>query len=270
MLVCLLLAGVSACSDSAEEETALEDVPDAEPVDKLYNEALDKLQSKDWKGAKKGFEEVERQHPYSKWAKRAQVLNAYASYENQDYEEAVAILERFVKLYPGDERVGYAYYLTALSYYEQITDIGRDQAVTEQALNALDQVIKRFPDSEYARDAKLKRDLTVDHLAGKEIEVGRYYLTRQEYLAAIRRFTKVVESYQGTTHTPEALHRLVESYLKLGVQPEAVKYAAVLGYNYPNSEWYKDSYRLLEGEGTDTSALSSPQAESEGWLHSLF
>ncbi len=269
ILVIAILA-ISACSGDNEENITPQ-IPDTDPVSELYNNALDKLQSRDWKGAKKGFEEVERQHPYSKWAKRAQILNAYANYENQDYEEAIAILERFVKLYPGDKRVAYAFYLIALSYYEQITDVGRDQAMTEKALNALNQVINRFPNSEYARDAKLKRDLVLDHLAGKEMEVGRYYLKRDEYLAAIKRFTKVIEKYQGTTHTAEALHRLVECYLKLGIRTEAMKYAAVLGHNFPDSKWYSASYKLLNQQNNASNdALASPQKDSQWWLESLF
>jgi outer membrane protein assembly factor BamD len=263
---------LAACSDSAEDiaaddEQAIEDVT---PVAELYNDALNALQERNWKQAKQGFEEVERQHPTSQWAKRAQIMNAYAAYENQDYEEAVAILQRFVRLYPGDERIAYASYLIALSYYEQISDVGRDQAMTDQALQALNELILRYPESEYAKDARLKRDLTIDHLAGKEMEIGRYYMTRNEYLAAIKRFYNVIEGYQGTTHTAEALHRLVESYLSLGIIPEAKKYAAVLGHNYPASEWYKDSYRLLGGGDGDSRMVQPRKAGDDGWFDSIF
>lgn len=252
----LLLA---ACGDDTKEELAKS--LETSPVEQLYNDAMDRLQERDWKEAKKGFEEVERQHPYSVWAKRAQVMNAYANYQNQDYVEAQAILDRFVRLYPGDERTPYAYYLMALCHYEQISDVGRDQAMTDAALQALQEVIRRYPDSDYARDAVLKRDLTIDHLAGKEMEVGRYYLTRKEYAAAIKRFSKVVAEYQTTSHVPEALHRLVEAYLKMGVRAEAQKYAAVLGHNFPKSQWYKSSYALLKPDED-----MAKQQEKEGWL----
>ena len=224
---------------------------------------MNHLQTKEWVDAKKAFEEVERQHPYSSWAKRAQVLNAYSAYENQDYEEAIAILERFVRIYPGDERVSYAYYIMALSKYEQISDVGRDQGMTQEAMLALKEVMRRYPNTDYARDAKVKLDLTVDHLAGKEMDVGRYYLYRQEYLAAIKRFDQVINHYQTTSHIPEALHRMVEAYLKLGVVPEAEKYAAVLGHNYPKSQWYRDSYKLLHAGAEPGEAVDN----DEGWLN---
>ncbi len=237
---------LTGCSDTVEEQEAeLAEVEKLDPVEDLYNKALDSLNESDWKSARKQFEEVERQHPYSVWAKKAQMLGAYAHYKNQDYEEGVAILQRYVQLYPGDEQASYAYYLIALSYYEQISDVGRDQSMTKEALLALNEVIRRFPKSDYARDAALKKDLTVDHLAGKEMEIGRYYISRKEYLSALKRFKKVVDDYQGTTHVPEALHRMVELYIKLGVIEEAKNYAAVLGHNYPTSEWYEDSYRLM-------------------------
>lgn len=260
LLPLFLLGG---CSDSPEEQEAeLAKVEKVDPVEELYNKALDSMNEEDWSAAKKQFEEVERQHPYSVWAKKSQMLGAYANYKNQDYDEAIAILRRYVQLYPGDEQVSYAYYLIALSYYEQISDVGRDQAMTTDALVALKEVIRRFPKSDYAKDAKLKKDLTIDHLAGKEMEVGRYYVSRKEYLAAIKRFQKVANDYQGTTHVPEALYRLVELYLKLGVIEEAKNYAAVLGYNYPTSQWYKDSYRLL--------AIGGSGKDDDSWLGDLW
>jgi len=263
-LLLLPLLLLTACDSAEEKEAKLAEVEKVEPVEDLYNKALDTLNDHDWKEAKKQFEEVERQHPYSAWAKKAQMLNAYASYKNLDYEEAIAILRRYTELYPGDDQVSYAYYLIALSYYEQISDVGRDQSITQDALLSLNEVIRRFPRSDYARDAELKRDLTIDHLAGKEMEIGRYYISRKEYLAAIKRFEKVVKDYQGTSHVPEALHRLVELYLELGVIDEARNYAAVLGHNYPTSEWYKDSYRLLE-----PNAAKEQNAEEGGWLGGL-
>lgn len=229
------------CSSNQDEEYV------ERPVDELYNEAQDLLEEGDPRQAGRAFEEVERQHPYSQWATRAQLMSAYAYYEANNYDEAIAAAERFVELHPGHSDVPYAYYLIGISYYEQISDVGRDQRMTEQALEAFDELTRRFPDSRYARDAELKADLARDHLAGKEMSIGRYYLYRGQYLAAINRFRNVVERYQTTTHVPEALHRLTEAYLALGLQQEAQKNAAVLGYNFPSSEWYQDSYALLNG-----------------------
>jgi outer membrane protein assembly factor BamD len=217
------------------------------PVESLYNRALDSLGAGDYKAAAKGFEEVDRQHPYSVWAVKAQVMAAFTYYQGNKYDDAIIALDRFIQLHPGHKDIPYAYYLKALCYYEQISDVGRDQRMTEQALNALGEVVKRFPDTAYARDARLKVDLAVDHLGGKEMEVGRFYQTRKQYVAAINRYRRVIEQYQTTTHTPEALHRLVECYLALGVTNEAKMAAAVLGHNFPGSDWYADSYFLLEG-----------------------
>jgi outer membrane protein assembly factor BamD len=175
-------------------------------------------------------------------------MAAYAHYQENRYDDAINTLDRFIELNPGSEDVAYAYYLKAISYYEQISDVGRDQKMTQLALDSLQDVTRRFPDSEYARDAQLKIDLARDHLAGKHMTIGRYYLRQGEYLAAINRFQTVVEEYQTTTHVPEALHRLVEAYMALGVDNEAQATAAVLGYNYPGSDWYTDSYYLLTGE----------------------
>lgn len=239
----LLLVWLAACGSSDDENAA----KPPETAENLYKQAHDKFADGAYKQAVKDFEEVERQHPSSEWAIKGQIMSAYSSYQAQDYDTAVATLDRFVKMYPGNQSAPYAYYLIALCYYEQISDVGRDQKVTEQAMQALRDVVRRFPDSEYARDASIKLDLTQDHLAGKEMEIGRYYLKREDYLAAINRFRYVVENYQTTSHVPEALHRLVEAYLKLGVTDEARRYAAVLGYNYPNNVWYRDSYSLLTG-----------------------
>lgn len=240
-LVLLLAVGLTACA-AADPSDYQE-----RTVEELYNRGVDALAINDLKEAAKMFEEVERQHPYSVWATKAQLMAAYAYYKKNDYQGAVLALDRFIQLHPGNADVAYAYYLKALSYYEQIADVGRDQLNTSQATKALDELVRRFPDSKYARDARLKLDLTLDHLAGKEMEIGRYYLTRGHYLAAINRFNKVVEAFQTTTHVPEALHRLTEAYLALGLKDEAKKTASVLGYNYPGSEWYIDSYALLTG-----------------------
>lgn len=234
--------GLTACSTFEEEEPAQKE----EPVEAIYNRAADALEANEYKDAVKDFEEVERQHPYSQWATQAQLMAAYAYYEGAQYDEAIIALNRFIELHPGHENIAYAHYLKALSYYDQISDVTRDQAMTMDALKALDTLIQRFPESAYTRDATLKRDLTLDHLAGKEMEIGRYYLNRGFVNAAINRFRMVIKDYQTTTHTAEALHRLVEAYLILGLKPEAEKVASVLGYNYPGSAWYQRSYELLD------------------------
>lgn len=218
------------------------------PVAEIYNNAMELLQNTDYKRAAKEFDEVERQHPYSVWATKAQLMAAYAYYQSNRYDDAIIALDRFTQLHPAHRDAPYAYYLKALCYYEQISDVARDQKMTELALNTLNEVVKRFPDSQFARDAKVKIDLTYDHLAGKEMEIGRYYLKRQQYLAAINRFRTVVDQYQTTTHVPEALHRLTEAYIALGITSEARKTASVLGHNFPGSEWYVDSYELFEGK----------------------
>ena len=246
---CLALVLLAACSDK-EEKPYVE-----RPAETIYNEAMDSLLARDYFQAAPLFEEVERQHPYSSWATKAQLMAAYSYYQQNKYDDAVIALERFIDLHPASPDVAYAYYLKALSYYEQIVDVGRDQRTTRQALDAFDEVVRRFPDSKYARDARLKIDLANDHLAGKEMEIGRYYLTRGHYLAAINRFRKVVDEYQTTTHVPEALHRLTEAYYTLGLTEEAKKAAAVLGHNFPGSEWYQDSYANLAG---------GPGAENRG------
>ncbi|MBI4184768.1 MAG: outer membrane protein assembly factor BamD [Proteobacteria bacterium] len=233
-------------------------------VEQLYNEAMDALKTKKYKTAAERFEEVDRQHPYSVWATRAQFMAAYANYMRNEYDDAIIALDRFIQLHPGSEHIDYAYYLKGLSLYEQVTDVGRDQKMTELALDAFQEVINRFPDTTYARDARLKIDLLNDHLAGKEMEVGRFYLSQGNLLAAITRFRRVVDRYQTTTHAPEALHRLTEGYLALGLTEEARKTAAVLGYNYPGSEWYSDSYALLVEGG------SRADRTNQGWYRRLW
>ena len=237
--LCLL---VVSCSSTKEDRNK----PIEDDVDVLYNRAAVALDQGDYAAATQYFEEVERQHPYSKWATQAQLMAAYAYYEGQRYDEAIIALDRFIQLHPGNKDIDYAHYLKALCYYEQISDVRRDQYLTEEATKAFDTLIRRFPDSRYTRDAKLKKDLTQDHLAGKEMEIGRYYLVRGHTNAAINRFQKVIEDYETTTHTPEALHRLVEANLTLGLTEEATRVAAVLGHNYPGSKWYEQSYKLLD------------------------
>ena len=238
------------CACSSNDDAIDKIVEQNETVDVLYDKALTTLQAKAYKPAIEQFEEVERQHPYSPWAAHAQVMAAYSAYRAGQFDDAIVILDRFVKLHPTHSSTAYAYYLSALCSYTQIVDVGRDQKTTENARAALREVVARFPDSDYARDAKLKLDLTEDHLAGKEMEIGRYYLKRQDYTAAVNRFKFVLDHYQTTSHTPEALHRMVECYLRLGVDAEAKKYAAVLGYNHPGSDWYKFSYEMMQGNLT--------------------
>lgn len=240
MFVSLLLA---ACG-SSDKKVELE----KQTAEYLYNRAQNALNEELYIEATRFFEEVERQHPYSQLATKAQLMGAYSSYLDARYDDAIMALDRFIELHPGNDRIDYAYYLRALCYYDQISDVRRDQDITISALDALETLITRFPKSEYRRDAELKKDLTLDHLAGKEMEIGRYYLNRGHVNAAINRFKAVIEDYQTTTHVAEALHRLVESYMTLGIRSEARRVALVLGYNYPGSRWYKRSYELLDDE----------------------
>jgi outer membrane protein assembly factor BamD len=231
-----------------------------EPVADLYNKGLEKLKDGQYKTAAKQFEEVERQHPYSGLASKAILMAAYAEYQRNSYDTAVTAAQRFITLHPGHKDTAYAYYLVALCYYEQIMDVKRDQSVTQNALQSLEEVARRFPDTVYARDADAKAVLARDHLAGKEMEVGRYYLRKKAYVASINRFKTVVQKYQTTSQTPEALYRLTEAYYALGVQSEAQTAAAVLGHNYPNSQWYKDAYSLLQTGGI------APEENKQSWI----
>tara|TARA_B100000676_G_C18077499_1_gene848686 strand:- start:1126 stop:1962 length:837 start_codon:yes stop_codon:yes gene_type:complete len=233
-------------------------------VEALYNNALDNLEAGWHQNAAKLFDELERQHPYSAWAIKAQLMAAYSYYQQGAYDETIIALDRYIELHPGHRDVAYAYYLKGLSYYQQISDVGRDQKMTELALATLRDIVKRFPDSPFARDARIKLELTRDHLAGKEMEIGRYYMQRREYLAAINRFKYVIEKFQTTSHVPEALHRVTESYLALGITDEAQMATAVLGYNYPGSSWYQDSYALLEQNSL------KPQQKKSSWLSWLW
>ncbi len=243
ILAAFLAAGLITACSSPEPE-----IPDT-PVEVLYNNAKDALQTGETRKAAKLFDEVERQHPYSKWATQAQLMSAYSYYLVDAYDDAIPALERFIQLHPGNRSAAYAFYLRALCYYEQIEDVTRDQGNTEQAQRSLSDVVARFPNTPYSRDATVKLDLVRDHLAGKEMDVGRYYQKRGQYLAAINRFKTVVDKFQTTSHVPEALERLTESYVALGVFAEAQKTTAVLGYNYPGSEWYQDAYSLLMSKG---------------------
>jgi len=219
------------------------------PVELIYAAGAAQLDSHHWTEAVEYFQEVERQHPYSEWSRRSILMTAYAHYQANNYDDARADADRFVSLYPGSPSAAYAYYIKAICYFEQIIDVGRDQAATEQALGALREVVRRYPATEYAIDAKLKIDMVNDQLAGKEMSIGRWYLRNNEPLAAIGRFKTVVDRYQTTLHTPEALYRLVETYLTLGLTDEAKRNAAVLGFNYPGDGWYSDAYALMSGKG---------------------
>src|SRR6056297_2876305 len=214
--------------------------------------------------AAKSFAEVERLYPYSDLAKRAVIMQAFAYHRDKDYEQSRAAAQRFIDFYPTDEDAAYAQYLLALSYYDQIDEVGRDQGLTFQALQSLREVIERYPDSEYANASILKFDLAFDHLASKEMEIGRYYLKRDHFPAAINRFRVVVEDFQTTTHTAEALHRLVEAYLSLGLTDEAQTAGAILGYNYQSTDWYEDSFKLLTGRGIEHEAIC------DNWLRQIY
>ncbi len=235
------------------------------PVELIYNTGSAKLDQHQWTDAVQYFHEVERQYPYSEWSRRAILMTAYAHYEANAYDDARDDADRFISLYPGNASTVYAFYLKAICYFEQIIDVGRDQAATEQALVALREVVRRYPASEYATDAKLKIDMVNDQLAGKEMAVGRYYLREGQPLAAIGRFRTVVDKYQTTSDTPEALYRLVEAYLTLGLTEEAKRNAAVLGFNYPGERWYTDAYSLMQGKGV-TPAIIPVKSKHAGGI----
>ena len=243
LIAACALGTLAACASSTSDEEKFAYVE--QPVELLYAEGAEKLERKRYEEAILYFEEVERQHPYSAWARRAMLMMAYAQYRQNDYEDALASLDRFLAIHPGNKDAAYAYYLKAMSNYERIRDVGRDQDMTKAALAALTDVVRRYPDTPYAADARLKLDLTRDHLAGKEMDVGRYYLERGQHVAALGRFNRVLAEYGTTSQVPEALHRSVEAYLQMGVVPEARRHAALLGYNYPGSQWYADTYKLF-------------------------
>ncbi len=241
--ICLGLA-LTACGGKSDKEK-LASLEAEGPAEGIYNRAQRAMDEGQYIEAGKLFDEVERQHPYSQYAIDAQLNSAFSAYKGLRYDDAIIALDRFVELHPGHEDVPYAIYLKGQSYYEQISDVKRDQEMTKLALQTFEGLMQRFPESTWSREAEYKRDLTLDHLAGKEMEIGRYYLTRNQVNAAINRFLTVVKNYDTTTHTPEALHRLVESYLVLGLESQALQVAGVLGHNYPGSEWYERSYKLL-------------------------
>jgi len=264
----IAVASLSACSLFDSNSSGGGDDEDAKyverPVEQIYADAWRKIRGHSWADAAKQFDEVGRQHPYSIWARRAMLMSAFCYYQANKYPDAISTADQYIQLHPGSPEVAYAFYLKAMSLYEQITDVGRDQTNTEQALTALQDVVQRFPNTEYARDALLKVDLTQDHLAGKEMSVGRYYLHRGDYIGAINRFRVVVERYQRTPQIAEALERLTEAYYALGVYDEAKTAAAVLGANYPGSLWYQDSYDLLIAHNM------KPEANPASWITRLF
>lgn len=245
MLCALAVAGCSGARKTPKTKLAYEE----RPVELLYSTGADRMDKHLWNQAVDYFQEVERQHPYSEWSRRAILMQAFAHYQANSYDEAIADSDRFIALYPGNQAAAYAHYLKAICYFEQIVDVGRDQAATGQALDNLHEVTSRYPHTEYALDARLKIDMVNDQLAGKEMTIGRWYLRQNDTLAAIGRFKYVVERYQTTSHAPEALYRLVEAYLTLGLLDEAKKDGAVLGYNYPGDPWYSDAYGLLTSKG---------------------
>ena len=240
------LMSLTACGGGRGAEGVIDRSYVARDVGTLYTYGREQLDIGRYILAAQIFDEVERQHPYSVWARRAMLMSAFSYYAGKDYTKSIAAANRFLSLHPGNKDAPYAYYLQALSLYEQIEDVERDQQITFQTLGAMNEVIRRYPDTPYAADLRLKRDLVEDHLAGKEMEIGRFYMKRHEYIAAVKRFEAVVDNFQTTSHAPEALHRMVESYLLLGIPDEARKTAAVLGHNYPQSDWYERSYDLIQ------------------------
>jgi outer membrane protein assembly factor BamD len=263
-----MAAGLAACAGGAQRAERAQYIE--QPVEQLYNRGADLLDQRRWTEAATAFEEVERQHPYSSWARRSMLMIAYAKYQANNYDDAVEAAQRYLQLNPVSEGSPYARYLIAVCYFEQILDVGRDQGMTQRALDSLNDVVASNPGTSYAKDARLKIEMVYDQLAGKEMEVGRFYLGRNQHLAAINRFRTVIETpeYQTTTHTPEALHRLVEGYLSIGLTEEAQRAAAVLGYNFPGSSWYQRSYALMTGKGVGQ--VSEEEARRRGWFRGWF
>ncbi len=234
----------------------------ARDVNTLYNAGYDRMRARNYMQAALIFDEVERQHPYSIWARRAQLMSAFNYYAARDYRKSIESARRFLSIHPGNRDAPYALYLIALSYYERISDVTRDQAITRQALETLGELVRRYPDTAYADDARIKIDLVRDHLAGKEMEIGRFYQRRRQWLASVSRFRSVVDTYQTTSHTPEALMRLTESYLALGIPDQAQRSAAVLGANFPQSYWYRRAFELMQRHAP--AAAQAPAAAPQG------
>ena len=264
--VALSVLAVSACSGTNKRpRLAYEE----RPVELLYNTGYERLQRERWSDAIDYFQEVERQHPYSEWSRRAILMQIYAYYQNNNYPEAIAASDRFIQLFPGNPSAAYAFYMKAICNFEQITDVGRDQGYAEQALLGLRDVARRYPGTAYAIDATVKIDMVNDQLAGKEIAIGRYYQRGSQPLAAINRYKTVIDNqdFQRTSHTPEALYRLVEVYLSIGLKDEAVRNGAVLGFNYPGSPWYAEAHALLTEQGQRPEV--APEGKRESWLRRI-
>lgn len=256
----LVAAGLalSGCNKAATSSSDF--VDNIEPADRLYNKALADLDSGNTKEAGKSLAEIDKQHPYSEYSRRSLVLQTFLHYRKGEYEDAINMGKRYVSLYPGDKDAAYAQYLVGMSYFRQMPDVSRDQSITARAFNAMNEVVQRYPDSEYVEDARTKMRITLDQLAGKEMLAGRYYLERREYLAAINRFRTVVERFQTTRHVEEALARLAEANYAMGLVDEAQTAAAVLGHNFPESEWYRDALKLLQGAGV------APRENAGSWI----
>ncbi len=246
------------------EKMAKSDIGPDEPAEKLFNDGLARLQNQRYEDANKKFAEVDKQYPYSGWSRRSLLLTTYSSYENGDYAEAINNGKRYVQLYPATADAAYAQYLVGMSYFNQIPDVTRDQERSDKAVQALDELLRRWPKSEYANDAKYRLAVARDQLAGKEMDIGRFYLKQRNYTASINRFREVIVKYQTTRHVEEALSRLVEAYMALGIVNEAQTAAAVLGHNFPDSQWYKDSYALLQSNGKE------PREEKGSWISQAF
>lgn len=257
--VCFL--ALSACK--SKDVSSTDFIDNIQPADVLYNQALASMDAGNMRRAKKKLTELDQQHPYSEYSRRALILQTFIDYRRGNYVESSQTAKRYVALYPGDKEAAYAQYLLGMSHFKQIQDISRDQTVTAQAYNSMNKVVEQYPDSEYVEDAKTKMRISLDQLAGKEMLTGRYYLERREYLAAITRFRGVIEKYQTTRHVEEALARLTEAYFALGVVPEAQNAAAVLGHNFPDSQWYRDSLTLLQSDGLE------PRENKGSWLRAL-
>jgi outer membrane protein assembly factor BamD len=256
------LVGLAACK-SSPEGTAAAYGPD-EPAGTLYNEGLGYLNSGKLTEAVKSFDEVDRQHPYSEWARKALVMSAFASYRRGKYDDTISTGGRYLTLYPGSPDAAYVEYLIGSSYFKQIPDVTRDQEKTHKAMAAFEDIVTHYPDSEYAADAQHKLIIARDQIAGKEMQIGRYYLEQREYLAAINRFRNVVTNYQTTRHVEEALERLTEAYYSLGLNSEAQTAAAVLGHNFPDSTWYDDAYKILQSGGLE------PNENTGSWIRTVF
>jgi outer membrane protein assembly factor BamD len=262
----VVLAPLGACSSFGDFFGSKDDdVYVEEPADKLYNEGLYLLNDKrDYKTAAKRFEEVDRQHPYSDWARKSLIMSAYAYYEGGEYEDSITAARRYVTLHPGSPDAAYAQFLIGSSYFDRIPDISRDQDRTEKAVSELEEVVRRYPTSEYAIAAKKKVDIARDQLAGKEVDIGRWYMQKKDYTGAINRFKSVVTRYQTTRHVEEALMRLTEAYMTLGIVGEAQTSAAVLGHNFPDSPWYQDAYNLVKSRGLE------PTENKNSWISRAF